>query len=168
MKYCNYVIVGEVECCGIWNLEVIRKDGTLHKDNIITAMRKMIECGVKEKVIVHGRETFFLMDVKSGEYVEVEGFDIPKEQIKSYVGGGDNFCAGCLYGIYHNHTNRQILEFASAVVACNLLAAESASSMKSREEIMELMNKYPRITKKTKMTICRGRCPHRPVAFVLF
>ena len=70
---------------------------------------------------------------------------IPKEEIKGSVGAGDAFCAGCLYGLFNNYSDTQLLEFASAAAACNLFGADSVSGMKTRNEIFEVMDKYERL-----------------------
>ena len=83
------------------------------------------------------------MDTK-GNYLEIPSLNIPTEAIKGTVGAGDAFCAGCLYGIYHNYTDRQILEFASAAAACNLFEANSVDGMKPRNEILNMIDQYGR------------------------
>lgn len=145
LKYCNYVIINEIECCTVWNLNPRRADGSLDENNIKTAMRKLAESGVSDKVIIHSKEKSFILDVKSGEFVSMPSLKIPKQDIKGSVGAGDAFCAGCLYGLYNNFSDRQILEFASAAAACNLFEANSVDGMKSKNEIVKLEEKYGRL-----------------------
>ncbi len=145
LKYCNYVIINEIEACNIFNIEAYNKDGKILKENIKTAMTKMAECGVREKIIIHSKEISFILDVKSGEFTELASLKIPKELIKGSVGAGDAFCAGSLYGIYNEYTDMQILEFASAAAACNLFAVNSVDGMRSKEEIIKIANGYERL-----------------------
>ena len=81
-----------------------------------------------------------------GQVTEVPSLRIPKEEIMGSVGAGDAFCAGCLYGIYNGFSDRQTLEFASAAAACNLFAANSVDGMKTKNEILQLAEKYGRIS----------------------
>ena len=67
------------------------------------------------------------------------------EDMKGSVGAGDAFCAGCLYALYHNYSQTQMLEFASAAAACSLLEANSIDGMKPRNEILALAEKYGRL-----------------------
>lgn len=146
LKYCNYALMNELEGCRIWNLDPRKADGRLHKENIRLAMERMAACGVADKVVIHSKEASFVLDVKTGEFTEVASLKIPAEEIKGSVGAGDAFCAGCLYGIYNEFTDRQMLEFASAAAACNLFAANSVDGMRNKNEIMMLEEKYGRLT----------------------
>ncbi len=145
LKYCNYVIINEIECCGIWNLSPRRKDGSIDTENIRLAMHKCIEAGVKDKVVVHCKEACFMLDAK-GKFTSVGSLKISREDIKGTVGAGDAFCAACLYGIYNNYTDSQTLEFASAAAACNLLEANAVDGMKPRNEILAYAEKKGRLS----------------------
>jgi len=146
LKYCNFAIMNEIECCNIWHLEAYTKDGVLNRKNIRIAMEKMVECGVKDKVIIHSKECSFVLDVSGGDFTEVPSLKIPQDKIKGSVGAGDAFCAGCLYGLYHNFSDKQLLEFASAAAACNLFATNSVDGMKSKIEILQMEEKYGRLS----------------------
>lgn len=141
LKYCNYVIINEIECCGIWHIEPRTADGRVNKPGIRQAMEKTISAGVKDRVIVHCKECSFSMDSK-GNFTEMPSLNVPAEDIKGAVGAGDAFCAGCLYAIYNGYSDEQMLEFASAAAACSLLEANATDGMKDRNEIMKLIEKY--------------------------
>lgn len=145
LKYCNYVVINEIECCNIWNLQAYKADGSIDKETIMLAMQKMADCGVKDKVVIHSKEMGFCLDCASGEFTTVNSLRIPKDEIKGSVGAGDTFCAGVLFGLYNDYTDRQILEFASCAAACNLFAANSVDGMRSKNEIVALEEKYGRL-----------------------
>ena len=145
LKYCNYVIINELECCAIWGLDARTPSGQVDKKNIELAMKNTIKAGVKDRVVVHCKECSFIMDSKENLTV-VPSLRIPKEEIKGSVGAGDAFCAGCLYGLYNDYSDKEILEFASAAAACNLFAENSIDGMRTRQEILELAEKYGRIS----------------------
>ena len=145
LKYANYVIINEIECCATFGMEPYTADGVLDCDTVRLCMQKMVECGVSGKVIVHCKERGFCLDAKSGDFSEVMSLKIPKEDIKGSVGAGDAFCAASLYGIYNNYTDKQILEFASAAAACNLFAANSVDGMLPKNEILKIATKYERL-----------------------
>ena len=145
LKYCNYVIINETECCGIWELDPRLPDGKINVDNVHLAMQKCFDAGVSEKVVVHCKECAFALDSK-GKFTVIPSLKVPKEDIKGAVGAGDSFCAGCLYAIYNNYSDTQMLEFASAAAACNLLEANAVDGMKPRNEIIKLAERYGRLT----------------------
>lgn len=145
LKYANYAIMNEVEACATFNLEPYDESDNILEDNIKTAMVKMAEAGVKDKVIIHTKTVSYSYDVHSGDFTKVYSLKIPKEEIKGSVGAGDAFCAGCLYGLFNNYSDTQLLEFASAVAACNLFGADSVSGMRTRNEIFDVMEKYERL-----------------------
>ncbi len=143
LKYINYLICNELECCTCFGLNARNSDGTINVFNIKTAMRRALQAGVNDKVIVHARDACFLMD-KSGEFTQVSSFDVPKESIKSSTGAGDAFCAGCLYAINNNFSDVEILEFASAAGACNLSSENSTDGMKDKKHLLKMIKELPR------------------------
>ncbi len=145
LKYCDFAIMNEIECCRIWNLSAFNDDGSLNVSNVKTAIRKTADCGVKNRVIIHSKKISFVMNVESGEITELTSLNIPQSEIKGSVGAGDAFCAGCLYGIYNDFSDSQLLEFASATAACSLFAVNSVDGMKSRYEIQKIAQKYGRL-----------------------
>lgn len=144
LKYSDYVIINEIECCNIWGFSPRTEDGKLDVETLKLAMQKMIEAGVKEKVIIHCKEAGFCLS-SNGKFTAVGSLDVDKKLFKGSVGAGDAFCAGSLYGIYNGYSDKEILEFASAAAVCNLFEANSIDGMRSKEEIIKIKDSYERI-----------------------
>ncbi len=142
LKYCDYVILNEIECCSIWGISPY-KNGCLDQNAIKQAMNLVMNEGVGEKVIVHCKAAGFSLD-KTGTFTTVPSLDIPGEEIKGSVGAGDAFCAASLYGIYNNFTDKEILEFASSAAACNLFSENSVDGMLDKDGIKAMYKKYKR------------------------
>ena len=145
LKYCDYTVMNEIECCKVTGLSPRTADGRIDVANIKATMEAFMEYGVREKVIVHCVEAGFLLD-KSGEFVIVPSLKLPKGFIKGSVGAGDSFAAACLYGIDQGFDNKKLLEFASAAAACNLTASDSISGMKTRAEIEKMCETFDRLS----------------------
>lgn len=143
LKYCNYVIMNETECCRVTGVSPRHDDGTLNLENIKKNMEYFIRCGVKEKVIVHSAEAGFLLD-SDGSFETVASLKIPSDYIKGSVGAGDAFAAGSLYGLYKGYDNKSILRFASCAAACSLGAEDAVSAMKSKDEMEKFDTMYKR------------------------
>ena len=143
LRFCDYAIMNEIECCAIFGLDPY-VDGELELSIVQNAMEKMVESGVREKVIIHCKTHGLCLDAVSREFTVVSSLSIPSNEIKGSVGAGDAFCAGALYGIYRNFHDREMLEFASAAAACNLFAENSVDGMRNFTEIQKVMMRYHR------------------------
>ena len=64
--------------------------------------------------------------------------------IQGTTGAGDAFCAGALYGIYQEKSDKEILEFASAAAVASLSQVDAISGLRTEKEIMELCKKFKR------------------------
>lgn len=142
LKYCNYVIVNEIEATAVYKINPRKPNGDLDIEAVKKAMLNMKKDGVKDKVIVHAKEMGICLDVKSGAFTMVNSLKIPKELIKGSVGAGDAFCAGALYGLYNNYTDDETLLFAAAAAATSLFADNSTDGMKSKADIEKIIKKY--------------------------
>ena len=67
LKYTDYAIINEIECCGIWGLEPYGGDGALDISAVKKAMMFTAESGVSKKVIVHAKSAGICLDIKSGD-----------------------------------------------------------------------------------------------------
>lgn len=143
LKYCNYVIMNEIECCKVTGLSPRKDDGTLDIENIKATMEKFVSYGVRDKVIIHFQEGGVCLD-SLGDFTFVPSLELPNGYIKGSVGAGDAFAAASLYGLYKGFEDKKILEFASAAAACNLSAEDSVSGMKTAEEIEKMCKTYKR------------------------
>ena len=144
LKYTDNAIMNEIECCKITNLQPRNKDNTICIENIKKSMEFMLSQGVKSRVIIHCPEAGFMLN-KDGKFTIVPSLKLPKGYIKGTVGAGDAFCAGCLYGIYNEFSDEEILEFASGAAACNLSAEDSVSGMKNKNYILQLIKENEKL-----------------------
>ena len=142
LKYCDYIILNEIESSRLSDLEPYKPNGEIDLENIRKTMEFMAKCGVKEKVIVHCKKAGFCYDIPTGTFTACPSLDIPEAEIKGSVGAGDAFCAGSLYGIYKGYDDENILKFAASAAASNLFSENSVDGMLSREKIEKLPERY--------------------------
>ena len=143
LPYSDYVIINEIECCGIWGLEARNEDGSINEKNLRLAMQKMMEAGVGEKVVVHSKEAGYCLN-KNDEFFKVGSLKIPAQYVKGSVGAGDAFCAGCLYALYHDYAEEDMLKFASMTAGCSLFAENSVDGMLGKAEVEQWMSQFER------------------------
>lgn len=146
LKYSNYCIINEVEASQLSDLPPYDEQGRLLTDNIRKTMELIAQHGVRDKVIVHCKQAGFCLDVPTGTFTVVPSLLIPKEKIKGSVGAGDAYCAGCLYSLYNGYSDRQTLEFASAVAASSLFAENSTDGVLDKNGIEEMLKTYERVS----------------------
>ena len=138
LPHCDYVIINEIEAGSIVGVDPRDADGNLLDDNIRVIMQKLMEKGVHEKVVVHCPEKGFCLD-KSGKYTAVPSIKLKKGFIKGSVGAGDAFCAGCLYAIYNDYEDEEMLKFSNLVAINCLSAADSVSGIRAKDKLEEVL-----------------------------
>lgn len=141
LKYCNYVIINEIEAGQIVNMSPYNSTGEIDQNIIKQICEKILDEGVKDLVVVHAPQGGWAMTA-SRKFYSVPSLKLPPGYIKNTVGAGDAFCAGMLYGIYQNLSVEESLKIACSAAACSLSATDSISGMKPIQEIKELYEKY--------------------------
>ncbi|MBE7061645.1 MAG: carbohydrate kinase family protein [Clostridiales bacterium] len=141
LPHCDYVIINEIEGGAIVGVEPRDKDGKLIEENIPVILKKLMDLGIKEKVIVHCPEIGYCLD-KSGKLTAVPSVKLPKGFIKGSVGAGDAFCAGCLYAIYNDYSDEETLSFANLVAINCLSEADSISGIKHKDKIKDVIKNF--------------------------
>lgn len=129
LKYVDNLIINEVEAGALTGIEP-------KKGNLIAIAKKLKECGVTERVIIHTPEVSLCVSETSEEFVP--SYSLPEGFIVGTTGAGDAFCAGALLGIYHGKTDREILEFASGAAVAALSSADATSGLCTVDEIKNL------------------------------
>ena len=141
LRYTDNAMMNEIEASGVSGIPARDSDGNLIRENIEKTMEIIFSNGIGERVIVHCPEAGFCLSRQKG-FTEVPALRLPDGFIRGAVGAGDAYAAGCLYGLYHGFDDRKMLEFAAGAAACSLSSEDSVSGMKSKDEILELIQKY--------------------------
>ena len=142
LKYCDNLIINEVEASMTVNLPV-RKGDVLDEALLKDVCLALLDKGVGSLVVIHAPEAACSMD-KQGNFHFVPSLKLPDGFIKGSVGAGDAFCSGMLYSLYKEYDIEDALLFSAGAAACNLSEYNSTDGMKSAEGIRELIKLYKR------------------------
>ena len=143
LKYCDYVVVNEIEAGRITGIPV-RDGDTLIRENFRPVCEALMQAGVRKVAAVHCPELGCALDAR-GEFALVPSLRLPRGYIAGAVGAGDAFCAGMLYAFASGMTNEEGLRLASAAAACNLSAPDSIGGARSLERTMALEKQFGRL-----------------------
>lgn len=143
VKYCNYVIINEIEGGALAGIEPRDASGKVSVENLKAICRAILDMGVKDSVTLHCPELSCAMTA-DGEFSVLPSLDLPKGYIVGSVGAGDAFCAGMLYALAHEMTVTEGMRIASLAAAANLSVADSVSGARSLEETLKLEKIYRR------------------------
>lgn len=142
LPYLDYLIINEVECAGIWGVDV-RPDGALRQELLEDCMKRTLSAsrGSLQKLVVHYKEGAHLLN-HEGSFERARSLRIPKERIAGSVGAGDAFCAGALYQILSGAADSEILAFGCKAAAVSLLAENSVDAMRSEKEVEAIAGEF--------------------------
>lgn len=126
LPYTDYLIINELE--GGRLTDIVPEEG-----NIPMIAKKLIDLGVREKVIIHYRDGSVCAD-KDKVVTALESISLPKGYIKGTTGAGDAFCAGALSGIYNGLSDREILDCGRTAAVMALSKADATSGLVTMEE----------------------------------
>ncbi len=142
LKYCDYVIINEIEAGFIANINPRANNGKILIENIDLIAKKILSLGAK-KVFIHCPEAGFGMD-ENELLIAIPSHDLPKEYIVGTVGAGDAFCAGILYSLYHEYSINDALVLATCCATANLSSDSSTAGALNYEKTLEIDKIYPR------------------------
>jgi len=147
LKYCDYLIINEIEASLTTGMSVRKKDGSISSEKVGKVIEKLFELGVGELVCIHAPEGGWCCVKKDGKLKTAyhDSLYLPKGYIKGKVGAGDAFCAGMLYSIYKGFDPEYSLRVAGACSGANLSEKNSIDGLRSFDELMKLDELYGRV-----------------------
>ena len=135
LPYTDYLIINENEAGKLTGIEPTDA-------NLKTIAHKLMQLGVKEKVVIHKPE--LAVCLSNDGYTAVPSYRLPEGYIQGTTGAGDAFCAGTLIGIYEGWSDAEILEFGSACAVMALGKADATSGLVTKAEIKEHCKQFER------------------------
>jgi len=141
LKYCNYAILNEIEAGLTADISPRDKDGKLIWESLPVICEKIIDMGVRDYVILHCPETGIMMDSRKN-WTGMRSLCLPDGYIKGSVGSGDAFCAGTLYGLYHELSPEELLRLANSAAAGSLSSEDGTGGVGTIENMLKLHDRY--------------------------
>lgn len=143
IKYCDYIIINEIESSYVSKIPLRNNNGGIIEENLPKVCKWFMDKGLNDIICIHFPEGACALD-KSGNYAQMPSLSLPQGYIKGTVGAGDAFCAGMLYSLYKGFVLEECLITAINAAACNLSAADSVSGMKDIEQVLKLHENFER------------------------
>ena len=140
LKYCDYLIINEVEASLITGISV-RTGGIIDEESLQVVCEKLLDKGVKELVAVHSPETSCAMK-KTGEFVCLPSLNLPEGYVNGTVGAGDTFCAGVLYSLCEGYDLKKTVKIGTGSAALSLSETNSTDGVGCLEEINDIINEF--------------------------
>jgi sugar/nucleoside kinase (ribokinase family) len=147
LKYVDYCILNEIEAGKTTGFKIRQADGRLDTVALRHATGALLQCGVRELVVVHFPEGGFAR-TRTGEDFWQSSLKLPAKYIAGTAGAGDAFCAGTLLGLHEGWDLPKCLKTAVCVAAGSLSDATCTEGVKSLNTCLALGKKYgfrPRI-----------------------
>jgi sugar/nucleoside kinase (ribokinase family) len=141
LKYVDYCILNEIEASKTAGFKIRQPDGTLDTVALRHAAGALLQCGVRELVVIHFPEGGFVR-TRKGEDVWQSSVKLPDKQIVGTAGAGDAFCAGVLLGLHEGWELKKCLEAGVCVAAMSLTHATCTGGMKPLAACLALGKKY--------------------------
>lgn len=139
LKHCDYAIVNEYEA-GLTTGFKIRRDGVLDTVSLRHAAGAMLQCGVRELVVIHFPEGCFAR-TRDGKDFWQPSLKVSAKSIAGTAGAGDAFCAGVLLGLHEGWETQQSLLTGVCAAAASLTDPTCTGGMKPLAQVQALAKK---------------------------
>lgn len=136
LKYTDICCINEVEAGAITDIEI------LSRESAERALRELHRLGVSKWAVIHSSKHSYGYDVVHDKVVCVDSLKLPMDFIRGTTGAGDAFCSGILYGAHEGEDLESSMKFAIACAACSLSESNGTDGMRSRNEVLALLQKY--------------------------
>ncbi len=141
LRHVDYCILNEIEAGKTTGFKIRREDGTLDTVALRHAAGAMLQCGVKEVVVIHFPEGGFAR-TRDGKDSWQMSLKLPMKFIAGTAGAGDAFCAGVLLGLHEGWDMQQCLHTAVCAAAASLSDPTCTNGMKPLAECKALAKKF--------------------------
>ncbi len=140
LRHVDYCIINEFEAERTTGI-TIRREGPLDPEALRQASLRLLEAGVRERVIIHFPEGATALD-RHGHFHRQGSLLVPQQEIVGTVGAGDAFAAGALLALHENEAIDNVLRYGVCAAAACLSAVGTSDGLKSLPECLKLGEKF--------------------------
>ena len=137
MKYTDYCIINEVEAQETTGIRLRDPDGSLHPENMESALIKMREFGVSTWAVIHCPEGGWGM-AEDGVMVSETSVKLPTGYIAGTVGAGDAFCSGVLLAAQKKLSLAEGIHLGAAAACASLRMPGATEGMDTMEAVLQM------------------------------
>jgi sugar/nucleoside kinase (ribokinase family) len=141
LKYVDYCILNEIEAGKTTGFKIRQADGRLDTVSLRHAAGALLQCGVKELVVIHFPEGGFAR-TRDGKDSWQSSLNLPQKYIAGSAGAGDAFCAGVLYGLHENWELQRCLLTGVCVAAASLSHSTCTQGVGTLDAALALAKKF--------------------------
>jgi sugar/nucleoside kinase (ribokinase family) len=140
LKYTNFCIINDFEAEKVSGVP-LRTGNRILPENLKSAAKAILECGVNEAVVIHFPEGAYLL-AQDGSEILQPSLQLPDGFIAGSTGAGDSSCAGMLYGIHQGWSYGKSLRFAVCAGGMNLSDLTTTGGIKPWKEVFEMEERF--------------------------
>lgn len=141
LKFVDYCILNELEAGKTTGFKIRRPDGSLDTVSLRHAAGALLQCGVKELVVIHFPEGGFAR-TRDGKDSWQSSLNLPQKHLAGSAGAGDAFCAGVLYGLHEGWDLQKCLLTGVCVAAASLSHPTCTQGVGKLDAALALAKKF--------------------------
>lgn len=141
LKYVDYCVLNELEAGKTAGFRIRQSDGGLDTVALRHAAGALLQCGVREVVVIHFPEGAFARTRDGRDYWQ-SSLQLPDKYIAGTAGAGDAFCAGALLGFHDGWDIGKCLLTGVCAAAASLADPTCTGGMKPLKSVQALAKKY--------------------------
>ncbi len=139
LPFVDVLFLNEYEASKITNVDLPPQK--LNQKNIRKAIKKLLDYGVNEWVVLHFPEGCVAGN-RNSELIVQGSINLPGEKIIASTGAGDAFAAGVLFGIHEGWLMEKCLKSGVCTAALSLTKSGCSDGIRESEHTFNIGNQY--------------------------
>ena len=141
LKHTDYCVLNEFEAGRTTGFKIRTDDGKLDTVALRHASGSLLQCGIRELVVIHFPEGAFARTLDGQDFWQ-SSLKLPQKYIAGAAGAGDAFCAGVLFGLHEGWEIQHSLKVGVCAAAASLANPTCTGGILSLPESLALSKKY--------------------------